>query len=492
MLRRADPEGLGEFRAAYERERARLLRRRAVWYHGVLVLLALGRLAFLPFELMHEEPADDGPDGLILLLEDLLDSAVILAIMSAMLAWVVAVRPARAVLLRAEQRVLAATGILQVLSGVVGAPLVLDAATDHDITGPLGPFLVLASLVLLHGTACLFLPWTPREAARPMLPVITVFAIAVPIFSPAPFDLRLVAVVAAPLAAAPGLLVCAVRSSLFAHRFLFRVVQGAYGDLKQELVDARAVHESLLPDELDAPGLRFRYHFRPYRLLGGDFVYARTVEAEEDGTPTVLDVVVLDVTGHGIRACLAVNRVHGELERLFADDPGRGPGEVIADLDRYVRAALAPQGVYATAIAVRVSAAPGGAGGGRVEWSGAGHPAGFLVDGTGAPRPLRSQSPMLGAADRTPRPQAHAAAITPAARVILYTDGLPETRVPGGGLLGIDGAAERLRRAADEAGDGPLDLARLDDGRRGDADDDLLIVEVGVPRSPPAGDRAST
>src|SRR6185295_15808135 len=99
----------------------------------------------------------------------------------------------------------------------------------------------------------------------------------------------------------------------------------------------------------------FHYVYEPMRQIGGDllFVFPPSHQHQDDGVGA-LSLVVLDVTGHGIAAALTVNRIVGELERLFIDDPDAPPGKALAVLNRYVFSTLSKHDHYVTAICLRV------------------------------------------------------------------------------------------------------------------------------------------
>lgn len=261
-------------------------------------------------------------------------------------------------------------------------------------------------------------------------------------------------------------------------------LHGQVSEISAELKEARKLHESLFPtlsvaDASSPVGVTYRY--QPARQIGGDFLFVH----REPGTGSAT-VVVIDVSGHGVAAALAVNRLHGELLRFFSHYPkvereaGR-PGHLLADLNTYACAALAPQGIYATAMVVRVD--PGA---GRIAWASAGHPTGFLLNGdTSNADPvtdLPSTSTMLGVLP----PEMfdgdeHATAIRPGDRLLCYTDGAVESR----DAKGEDYTPERLRLALCELGKlhrGPdlIDalMATVDTHRHGRISDDTLLVEV--------------
>lgn len=270
-------------------------------------------------------------------------------------------------------------------------------------------------------------------------------------------------------------------------------LHGQVSEISAELKEARRLHESLFPPpaatDPNAPvGVCYRY--QPARQIGGDFLF---VHREPTGAATV---VVIDVSGHGVAAALAVNRLHGELLRFFSHYPkvereAGGPGHLLADLNTYACAALAPQGVYATAVVLRVDPAAG-----RAAWASAGHPTAYLLRLSGnAGDPvvdLPSTSTMLGVlppemydADE------HSTAMLNGDTLLAYTDGAVESR----DAKGQDYTPERLRAtfaelARSQRGRTLVDtlMQAIDTHRHGRISDDTLLVEIALnaAAAPPA------
>src|SRR5690606_28540475 len=98
-----------------------------------------------------------------------------------------------------------------------------------------------------------------------------------------------------------------------------RALATRYGEFRRELTDARRIHESLFPKPKCEGDVHFLYLYEPMRQIGGDYLFVSCAPTD-DGRREMLSFVVIDVTGHGIPAALTVNRLHGELSRLFAED----------------------------------------------------------------------------------------------------------------------------------------------------------------------------
>jgi sigma-B regulation protein RsbU (phosphoserine phosphatase) len=281
----------------------------------------------------------------------------------------------------------------------------------------------------------------------------------------------------------------------------YNSLSGEAREISVELGQARKLHEALFPEEVTGGPIEVAYRYEPMREIGGDFLY---VHRETGGA---VSIVLIDVSGHGIAAALAVNRLHGEMQRFFSHYPvasgesGR-PGHLLMNLNTYACAALAPQGVYATALVVRfepagstgvlspttATAAAGCGSSGRLEWASAGHPTAYVRGGTGQVYDLPSTAVMLGVIDADVYDAgARQLGFQPGDCLLAYTDGAMEAR----DAAGKDFSAARIRSvlqfaAIASAAERPMAAGgvvkalaeQVAKHRRGRVEDDTLIVEV--------------
>lgn len=276
---------------------------------------------------------------------------------------------------------------------------------------------------------------------------------------------------------APGVIITWLKHSRYMEQFRFAVLQQRYGEVRRELTDARKIHEALFPARIDVGPLRLGYQYEPMRQIGGDYLYAHIGPGVSGGQR--LSVVLMDVTGHGIPAALTVNRLHGELERVFAEDPSVEPGRVLALLNRYVHLTLASHSVFVTALCLRIDSSTG-----VLEFASGGHPPAFLVGVDGTVRELNSTAMVLGACDATEFDSAQISTEFGAGdTLVAYTDGAIEARDRTGKMLGVQGI---LRLVASMAGASREDerawsrdiLSAVEQHRHGPPADDTLVVEI--------------
>jgi serine phosphatase RsbU (regulator of sigma subunit) len=350
------------------------------------------------------------------------------------------------------------------------APLIQNADTP---SGSRTTYLGL--IVWIHSTASLFIPWTPRESRKALGILWGMAILSNLIFLRESWGLRIVEWILMPLAGVPGFFVCSRVQRRFWDRQALSWLQGQYGEIKRELEQARAIHEMLFPRPQQQDPICFRYHYEPMRQIGGDYLYVHR-ETGADGKDRAMNLILIDVTGHGIMAALTVNRIHGELDRLFGERALQ-PGEVITALNHYFAVTLSKHGIYATALAVRIDSDNR-----RIEWANAGHPPAFVTRRDGRTERMESNAVMLGVLDDAMFECSTCRADFSAEdRLIAYTDGAIEAADPGENMLGIEGF-EQMVQERRRTGPGETLLARIAENlqsyRQGPPKDDTLMVEA--------------
>jgi Stage II sporulation protein E (SpoIIE) len=95
------------------------------------------------------------------------------------------------------------------------------------------------------------------------------------------------------------------------------LLQDRQKEIEAELAIAERIQQSLAPHALDWKNLSVEAYFSPARTIGGDF---GVVLPQHD---RFLDVIVCDVSGHGVGSALMANRIYSETLHAVehADEP---------------------------------------------------------------------------------------------------------------------------------------------------------------------------
>lgn len=356
-------------------------------------------------------------------------------------------------IIAAASRMIVCLGLLDLV-----ATLLPEVAT----TGILG-------IYFLHLVSSFFLPWRPLDSLRPMVPLLVVW-LAIQVVTTWPGDpiQLLLDVLIAPVGLLPGLGVCAFRMWHWNRRFRAAAVARGFGVLRREVKQARRIHESLFPDPIRTDRFSFDFVFRPMRDLGGDFIHA---SVNPDGR---VRVVLVDVTGHGLTAAMTVTRLSGEIERVVAEDPRVGPASILMALNRYVSLVLSQHSIFATAVAAELDPEDG-----SLRIANAGHPPTFIRRREGDVEEIRCEGIILGAVEseeyECEEIRHH---LGDGDHLVMYTDGVIETRDRSGRQLGTTRLAEALRRSPAPASWAKFVTSLADGHRIGPSEDDLLVATL--------------
>jgi phosphoserine phosphatase RsbU/P len=206
--------------------------------------------------------------------------------------------------------------------------------------------------------------------------------------------------------------------------------------IDEDLTLAARVQQSLAPQSLVWGGLRVDTYYHPVRRIGGDFGVVSPINDEN------LNLLVCDVSGHGIGSALVANRLYTE---ILAELRTNAPlGDMLRRLNQFVLQSIGGSAFYFTAAAARIDR-----GGRRMVFAGAGHPPTMIVTPGQEPRLLESRSMLLGALpDAVDGEAVLDIDLNPGDRVMLYTDGLTEVFNSSGEMLDVSGLQSIVRDAS--------------------------------------------
>jgi PAS domain S-box-containing protein len=249
-----------------------------------------------------------------------------------------------------------------------------------------------------------------------------------------------------------------------------KLLEDRQKEIDEDLALAARVQQSLSPKSMVWGGVRVEAYYHPVRTIGGDF---GLVSPQNDN---YLNLLVCDVSGHGIGSALVANRIYTEtVSQLRSAAP---LSDVLRHLNRFVMQNIGSSVFFFTMATARLER-----GGRHMTFAGAGHPPAMVVQPGAEPRLLVSNSMVLGALPEAVGPDAVIEVdLDPGDRIVLYTDGITEVFDSRGEMLGIEGVQKFVRESAllpfSEMKKSILDKVAA--WREGPPTDDMSLVLVEV------------
>jgi phosphoserine phosphatase RsbU/P len=241
-------------------------------------------------------------------------------------------------------------------------------------------------------------------------------------------------------------------------------------EIEEDLRLAARVQNSLAPRSLVGASISVDAFYHPVHSIGGDLALVESVNNEH------LNLLVGDISGHGIGSALVANRIY--TQTMVHLRSGMPLTEMFAELNRFLIEDICGSGMFVTAAAVRIDPDRR-----SMVFAGAGHPPAILARPGQDPLLLESQSMILGALPKAVKSAGNAEVeLQPDDRILLYTDGITEVFNRHGEMLDISGVQEIVRKLsclpAEKMKQGILnEVAAWRDGAPTD-DACLLLVHV--------------
>jgi phosphoserine phosphatase RsbU/P len=241
-------------------------------------------------------------------------------------------------------------------------------------------------------------------------------------------------------------------------------------EIEDDLALAARVQQSLAPKCMVWRGIRVETFYQPVRTIGGDFGLVTPLDEDH------LDLLVCDVSGHGISSALIANRIYSEtIAHLNKCAP---LDEMLRQLNQLVLHNIGSSLFFFTLSIARVDRS-----GKHMAFAGAGHPPAMIVKPGEEPRLLESRSTVLGVLSDAVDPEpALEVQLEAGDRIVLYTDGLTDVFNSQGKMLGVGG----IRRFVQETATLPLRemktaiLERVAEWGEGPPADDISLILVEV------------
>jgi PAS domain S-box-containing protein len=241
-------------------------------------------------------------------------------------------------------------------------------------------------------------------------------------------------------------------------------------EIEEDLALGARVQRSLEPQSLVWGGINVESYYLPARTIGGDFGLVSPMDEDH------LNLLVCDVSGHGITSALVANRIYAETIKQLGD--GAPLGNMLRYLNRFVMHSIGISDFFFTLAAARIDRS-----GRHMEFAGAGHPPAMIVQPGTTPRLLESRSMILGtlleAVEEDPSFEVD---LEPGDRIVLYSDGITDVFNARREILGIEGVQTIIQETSqlpfDKMRSGILD--RVAAWRDGQVTDDMSLVLVEV------------
>ncbi len=241
--------------------------------------------------------------------------------------------------------------------------------------------------------------------------------------------------------------------------------------MEADLQFAGSIQKTLLPSPIDNQYISMSYRFEPLIDIGGDNL--AVYQYYEDH----IAVALLDVMGHGVSAALVANITHNELMSRLKEE--RPPFNVVQHLHRFIEKTIGDTSIFLTLVICDVNLPTN-----TLTVCNAGHPEQYVwKNGKGTLDSIRNHFPPVGFPTKMDSDVTESKiALEKGDRIILYTDGFPETKGKNGEIIGKKGFQQIIENNIRLRSTDFLDemFQNIDSLRLGEPEDDctLALIEI--------------
>ncbi len=197
---------------------------------------------------------------------------------------------------------------------------------------------------------------------------------------------------------------------------LLKEIENKNQQMQKELELATRIHKTLIPSSVSTDLVDIAVSYLPMYYMGGDYAKFRFLDDDK------LIFIICDVTGHGVSAALLVNRFHSEFEHLARE--GKNPGLLLRELNDFIIESFQGINMYISAFCGLLDFKQG-----KFLYSNHGHPTQYIYRISNSEiQLLPSQTSLLGLPVKEEEVYEHAIGFEKGDRILLFTDGVTETR----------------------------------------------------------------
>jgi serine phosphatase RsbU (regulator of sigma subunit) len=249
---------------------------------------------------------------------------------------------------------------------------------------------------------------------------------------------------------------------------LLKEVRSRNEQMERELALATKVHKTLIPRSINTDRADVAVLYLPMFCMGGDYAKFQFIDNDR------LFFIIFDVTGHGVSAALMVNRLHTEVERFMRE--GKSPEALLQGLNCLMLEQFQGINMFLSAFAGLLDFKNM-----KLIYSNHGHPAQYMyhIKGSSITR-LPSQDTLLGISGLEQGPGERALDFAAGDKVLLFTDGIIETKGEKGEFYG----EERLEHFVTNNHGLEVEdfnqslLGELNAFKKGEFNDDIFILNI--------------
>lgn len=252
---------------------------------------------------------------------------------------------------------------------------------------------------------------------------------------------------------------------------LTRELRRAREELKRYGDMLLTIQRSIIPQQLpDISGLDLAVHFAEADGVGGDFYDVHRVG------PDLWAIVIADVVGHGLASAALLAMVHALSSSVRGQEPASSPGEALTLVNRPLATRyLADSGQFVTAFVGQYDVRKQ-----TLMYASAGHPSPRLVRGN-VLRHLDAASGMPLGVSETSVYEETVVQLMPGDHLVLFTDGITESKSAAHELFGearLDAVLRRTASTAAELLDHVVNSVQTFRGGRPADDDETCLVAM--------------